>query len=379
MGASYGRIFILIHLLFYKSVTIVQQKLILSFLDKVAPKNKLQIDIMHEAGFRAGFFVNRYHAAAEQYFIKGDFYQVLKPGLVARLFQIFFFLLQYRKQIHHLEVYPGGRFAFIYVLLAKMLALRVICVERGDLFYLRKDGYDTITRFSMRLCYRYSDLIWYREVYMKEVLYEMGYANKLFFLHNAVETKRNDTVNYLSFEDRDIDFLWVNRITPERRSDWFVSILSTKLFKNTCNVIAGFLEDTPYHADQVYIMNNCPDNLQLQSFVDNPSTLYKRARFFVFPAEFVFANNSLLEAMSYGVVPLIVNKPGFELLVEDGVTGYVSAYSEDKFKVIMEKAIALDATTFQQMSKAAKKHVDSAFSREMYKQKITQLYQLIQH
>jgi glycosyltransferase involved in cell wall biosynthesis len=379
MGTPYDRIPLLTQLSFYKSRKIVKRKLVVSFLDRVAPKNKLQIDVLHESGYQAGFFVSSYHASSERYFEKGDFYQLLKPGLVARLSQIFSFLIKYRKQVHHLEVYPGGRFAFIYVLLAKLFSLKVICVERGDLCYLITGGYDRLTRFSMRQCYRWSDLIWYREVYMKPVLEKMGYASKLFFLHNAVETAQVALSSNNPYQEREIDFLWVNRLTPERRSDWLVRILSQDFFKNTHNILAGFQRDTLYNKDQEYVKQNCPGNLHLQSFVEDPSDLYAKARFFVLPAEFVFANNALLEAMSYGVVPLIVKKPGFELLVEDGVSGYVSEYSESAFKAIMEKALHMDELTFKQMSEAAKTHVNKVFSRIIYKEKLIELYQLIKN
>ena len=357
----------------------MKQKLVISFLDRVAPKNKLQIDIIHEAGFSSGFFVNEYNIAAEKFFNKGDFHQVLKQGFISRFFQIISFLFRYRKVIHHLEVYPGGRFAFIYVVLAKIFNLPVICVERGDLWYLISGGYDKMTRLSIRLCYLLSNIIWYREVYMKSLLKKMGYDGKLFFLHNAVDSETIHQTNNPTFLDRDIDFLWVNRLTPERKSEWFVNILAEDFFKDTHNVLAGFLSNTLYYAEQDYVKENCPCNLELQAFVEDPSILYKRARFFVLPAEFVFANNALLEAMSFGVVPLIVNKPGYELLVDDGVSGFVSLFIESEFKVIMKKAIELNADTFQQMSEASKNHVHVKFSKEVYKQKLIQLYHLIQN
>ena len=357
----------------------MQQKLVLSFLDRVAAKNKLQIDILHEAGFQAGFFVNSYYAAAEKYFIQGDTYQILKPSLLGRLFQIFSFLLKYRKQIHHLEVYPGGRFAFIYVLLAKILSLKVICVERGDLCYLISGRYDKLTRISMQLCYRWSDLIWYREVYMKDFFHKIGYEKKLFFLHNAIEiesiAESEDDVKMV----RDIDFLWVNRIIPERKSDWVIDILNQSEFEKTNNVMAGLLENTLYKKEQDYVVSNKPNNLQIIDFIDNPAILYNRAKFFLLPATIVFANNALLEAMSYGCVPIVTKAPGSDLIVSDGVNGFEVDFDIIALKKTMKSVLKIEAHNYEKLSTASKNHVLSEFSSKIYRQKLIELYQLIQN
>jgi glycosyltransferase involved in cell wall biosynthesis len=228
----------------------------------------------------------------------------------------------------------------------------------------------------MRICYYFSHIVWYREVYMKAVLEEMGIRN-LYFIHNAVAFP--DDSGTPGFHERAIDFLWVNRLTPERRSDWVTDILGYKEFRQTHNVMAGFLSETLYQSEQDYVKNHHPGNLDMMPFVNDPSHLYRNARFFVLPAEFVFANNALLEAMSYGVVPLIVRKPGYDLLVQDQQTGFVSDYTKDGFAAIMEKARQLNQEQWQTLSDAAKRHVRKQFSPVEHKTRLEALYQKIEY
>jgi hypothetical protein len=47
-------------------------------------------------------------------------------------------------------------------MLAKKFNLKSIVVERGDISLYRKQS---LTKFSMRFCYKFSDIVWYRESY----------------------------------------------------------------------------------------------------------------------------------------------------------------------------------------------------------------------
>jgi hypothetical protein len=83
-------------------------------------------------------------------------------------------------ELHHLEVYPGGRFSFVYVLLSWYFGVPCICAERGDLLYFKKGGYDLFTRISMWICYKLSDIVWYREPYMLALLEKINVRNVFF-------------------------------------------------------------------------------------------------------------------------------------------------------------------------------------------------------
>jgi len=351
---------------------------VVSFLDRVAPKNKLQIEVIRRLGYSPVFYVNTYNEFAEQYFQGTDKYVLLAKGFLPRFRQVFSFLRKNHQTVHHVEIYPGGRFSFIYMLLANLFNIAAICVERGDLLYFRRGGYDLVTRFSMWICYKRARVVWYRELYMEEMLKQLG-IKRLFFIHNAVEIKKKKyNATNLHFEKRRIDFLWVNRLIPERMSAWFVDILNTERFQETQNILAGVLNRTLYREEQDYVIANKPVNLRLLDFVSDPWELYKEAKFFVLPSTVVFANNALLEAMSEGVVPVIVNSTGCDLIVQDGISGIVSEFSKAGFETAMIKAINMDETEYTRMSEAAMNHIKIAFSSETYQTRLGELYKQIE-
>jgi glycosyltransferase involved in cell wall biosynthesis len=180
-------------------------------------------------------------------------------------------------------------------------------------------------------------------------------------------------------DQKSVDFLWLNRLIPERRSDWFIKVLGNKEFEHTDNIMAGFLTKTSYTKEQDYVLNNKPNNLKTLDYVSHPSTLYINAKFFVLPAKIIFANNALLEAMSYGVVPIVTNAPGANLIIEHERNGFIADFNENSLAISMKKALDLSQEEYMRMSTAAKNHVFKNFSPELYKQKLTELYQLIQN
>ncbi len=104
----------------YQNPDIIGDKKIyvVSFLDRVAPKNKLQIEVIRRLGYSPVFFVNSFTEYAGQYFEGTDKYFVLELDFFARLRQVYKFLKNNYQAVHHVEIYPGGRFSFIYMLLA---------------------------------------------------------------------------------------------------------------------------------------------------------------------------------------------------------------------------------------------------------------------
>lgn len=349
---------------------------IVAFLDWVIPKNKIQIDSMHTLGYSLSFFVGVFNSSSSSYFNSTDNYKLLETDFFSRIRQVFTFLKANKNSIHHLEIYPGGRFSFIYILLANFFSLKCICVERGDLVYFKKGGYNIFTRFSMWLCYRYADFVWYREPYMASLLDEIG-AKKTFFIHNAVPI--NTEIPETNLNLKSIDFLWANRLTPERRSEWFVDILSKEHFKFTKNKMAGILTETLFPDIQDYALTHKPLNLDIVDYVSDLAPFYLNSKFFVLPADLVFANNALLEAMSFGVVPLISSQSGSDLIVDDGINGFVFEHTKEAFELAMKKALTLSDELYRNMSQCAILKVNSQFSETNYLQGLKELYKRIEN
>src|SRR6266487_1043427 len=141
--------------------------LIVIFIDRIASKNRLQIKSINHLGMVPVFFVTEKNDRANDYLEGHGREELLMNNFFTRLSQISGFFRKNKKHIHHIEVYPAGRFSWIYILLSNILSIRSICVERGDIQYYKRKLYNKSTRLSMWFCYKFSSIIWYREFYMK--------------------------------------------------------------------------------------------------------------------------------------------------------------------------------------------------------------------
>ena len=83
-------------------------------------------------------------------------------------------------------------------------------------------------------------------------------------------------------------------------------------------------------------------------------------------ADVVFLNNSLLEAMSYGLIPLISDVQDARLIVDDGINGFIFEHTENGLKNAMQKAMLLSQEEYEIMSKNAIKKVEKSFSYDVW-------------
>jgi len=280
---------------------------------------------------------------------------LLKKNLFRRIFQIIKYFYQNRKKLNHIEVYAGGRFAFLYVFFAKIFKIKVFCIERGDISNL--DKYDKLTLFSMNLVYKYADIIIYKELYMKSLL-EVRSNAKMFLLYNCVSSP-----SLLNMKNKDIEFLWVNRLVKERKIEWVIDFLESKIITQKTAVIGVLDLPDKYVKKNISLLNNIKyiNNLIIDGYVD-PIKYYEKSKFFLFPSEIVFGNNSLLEAMSYGVIPIVSNIKGTDLIIEDGVDGLLFEHTKEGFEEAIKRALSLSDTEVLHMSLKAKEKVKRKFS-----------------
>ena len=304
--------------------------------------------------------------------IKGDAEHItLKKRFLARFLQVNAYLKSHKKQIYLAHIYPGGRFSSVYILLCKVYGIRTVSVEWGTLLDWNK--LSLLTKFSMIICYRYSNVIWYKEPYMKKMIENLGGKN-LFFIHNCFNGK---IASIKPLAGRNYDFLWVNRLIPARKIFWFSNALKDTKLKKTNNLLLGMQDsqevDNRIIITQDKLLSNKPANLKLISLSD-PFDYYSNAVFFVLPASIVFGNNSLIEAMSYGMIPIVTKSSGIELIIEDGVNGFVADYSKESFRDKMIYARSLGGKELEMISSNAIKTVSTYFSNKKWSENIKALY-----
>ena len=141
--------------------------------------------------------------------------------------------------------------------------------------------------------------------------------------------------------------------------------------------ILGIQSNTPdpnIKEEQEFLNANKPKKSLIKGFVD-PSLFYRTSKFFIFPAEKTFANFSLLESMSYGVVPIISNVSGTEKIVQDGENGIVCEFTKDGLEKGMKRAMELSDKEYERFSKNAIKTIEEHFSLESYAINMSKFYE----
>jgi glycosyltransferase involved in cell wall biosynthesis len=296
----------------------------------------------------------------------------LRPDALGRLLQVWRYLRSHRNELHHAEVYVGGRFAAAYVLLARLAGIPTLIAERGDLFMSHNRSYGLVTRNSMALAYRLADAVWYRELYAAELLAKMG-VQRRYLLANSVPMPPA-----LPTGPRDIDLLWVNRFKAPRRPEFMAEALAAVLPRKAATArILGTIANGPPETDAMQrqfqqAVAGVP-GITLEEFSD-PASLFARSRFFLLPADVTFANFALLEAMAAGVIPIISDVPGTELLVEDGASGLVVEHSAAGFQSGIERALAMTDTERQRLSAGAHAMIRDRYSVDAWCVALSAIY-----
>ena len=303
---------------------------------------------------------------------------IIPSNVISRVIKVVLLLINNRNTIHHIQVYPGGRLAWVYCLIGRILCLKVITVEQGDLTRIHQMTFHD--RFSLFLSYKLATLVWYKEYYMKKRLHSLT-SKPLFFVPNAISLP-----SIKKSYKKNIDFIWVNRMTKYRSIKWCIDVLKNDSFSKS--VFIGFQTSLMHSGDvtiddeiivcEEYPLKHKSQYMEYYSFgAVDPFDFYPRARFFLFPSEYVFGNFSLLEAMSFGVVPLVSDVYGTNHIVQHEHNGIVFKHDYVSFKKAIEFALNLNDQDYERLSRNAVQTIRDDFSLDTYNHNLTNLYNCI--
>ena len=334
------------------------QNILILGIDTFEKKNKLQIEEMNKRNFFYHIFTNDLRSNSNKHLKSNsqDNYIILaNKNFISRIIQIFFIIKN--NNYAHVELYPSGRMAIFYLLFCKLFEKKIIVVERGDIGLI--DSYSLIIRMIIKLAYKNAHIIWYKEPYMKELLSEYTNAEKLTFLPNAVHINQDFIQS-----NRKTDFAWVNRLIPQRRSDWLIDSLNDSKLINAKTEIYGFQNNAGEATQnmQDYVEEHSQNIKVILHEYTNPKEIYKNTKFFVLPTHIVFGNNSLLESMSYGAVPIVSETKSTHLIVEDGFNGIVFPHTKKGLNEALNKAYNMSDKEWNMLSKNAKKTVSEKYN-----------------
>lgn len=311
------------------------------FIDKIG----YQSDEYKRRGIPVKYLVNDVAGLSElkakQY--KADI-NIVPLNLLSRVIKTLAVFITYKPK--WCELYDTGRLTLLYALIAIIFRTKLIIILRGQEF--NRPG---IRAFGLRLSLKLCHHIISKESNLTESLLSLSInKEKITEISNCVPLPKPAIIQ----NDRDIDILFLNSVRKERHVDILLMAIK-ELSENVPNlkvVITGFssLDKNQHQVDTLYEEKilamiqelNLNDIIETHGFVQEPSHYYKRAKIFVLPADVIFLNYSLLEAMSYAVAPIVCNGEGASKIINQTngkIVNFSSHELAETFKEVLSNQL----------------------------------------
>ena len=290
-----------------------------------------------------------------------------------------------RNDIKLVEIYPFSYGELILTLMVKLAGIPIVIIARGEEHNYLSKKMPLMKRFPFRLTYWLGDYVIYKEPYMESFIQNLKIKKRAWMLPNAIRVPDRGKPH----ESGKCHFLFLNSLVPVRYPeialDAFFDICQELKLTANSNIrfnIVGFLgEKAPgavakKEANLRAKVANKDVPVELHQWTTDPKKWLEDADVFLLPADVVFLNYSLLEAMSLGVPPIVQQSNGSELIVTDGVDGYILPPEKHKWKECMLRLIK-DEDLRKKMGGAARRKVKSTFSLDGYLEKYDRIYKSV--
>lgn len=340
-------------------------------------KNGYQAQVYQKHGERIRYLVPDVTGQTEHFRVKYDAdVKIVPKSKLGRLWHTLFAFLAYRP--HNVELYLTGYMALPYALLAKITGRNLIVILRGLEFKSHR------TTWYYALVLKMSDMIIAKEFYLNEGAIGLKLGHKTHMLHNCVPCVSEVVPPYA---DRNIDLLFLNTPRRMRHVLFLVDVIAKLLERNPGMkvTIAGFgVLDEKYNSIELDYQREVlhkiealglKDKIELKGFVRNAPELMSASKVFILPADVIYCNYALLEAMSCGCVPVVADGEGARLVVEDGVGGFIRPLSVSAFVDAVESA--LQPEMWERCSGNARRKIDEEYSIESWYAGICNIRNLI--
>lgn len=340
-------------------------------------KNGYQAQVYKKHGERIRYLVPDVTGQTEHFRVKYDAdVKIVPKSKLGRLWHTLFAFLAYRP--HNVELYLTGYMALPYALLAKITGRNLIVILRGLEFKSHR------TTWYYALVLKMSDMIIAKEFYLNEGAIGLKLGHKTHMLHNCVPCVSEVVPPYA---DRNIDLLFLNTPRRMRHVLFLVDVIAKLLERNPGMkvTIAGFgVLDEKYNSIELDYQREVlhkiealglKDKIELKGFVRNAPELMSASKVFILPADVIYCNYALLEAMSCGCVPVVADGEGARLVVEDGVGGFIRPLSVSAFVDAVESA--LQPEMWERCSGNARRKIDEEYSIESWYAGICNIRNLI--
>jgi len=206
---------------------------------------------------------------------------------------------------------------------------------------------------------RQFDLVVVRGSRAKEFLTSHGIAQSVAVITGSVQASRNMSGD----SDRDIDLVFVGRLSLIKQVDQFLAIVGS-LKRTMPDVYAVIIGNGPLMADLRAQANELglSENIEFVGMRREIEPFLIRSRVFVLTSKCEGLSIAMAEAMCVGVVPVVANVGDLSDLVVDGENGYlvepgnIAEYAEKTISLLQNDALWSQYS--RQAIEAARAHCD---------------------
>ncbi len=315
--------------------------------------------------------------------IKNEEVIYLKFSNFLNWLKLLFFLIC--KRPDHVELYFSRIYfeTFPALIFCKFLKIPISLVSRGkDL----RDHYEhryirrVLTKYICRQC----DLILPKESSHVSVLDAFNLSTRTFVheIHNGIPIQE---FSKSKFGINSNTFLFLNAFRELRNLDILISAFAklkenfpfVRLVMVGSSLETNFLPQEKEHEERILQLIS---DLKLQNSVDiypfssNPWQGIEDILGFVLPADQVWLNNALLEAMAYSIPPIIANAERAEFIIPSKEVGIICSKDDHSLYLAMKQLVESPERA-RTMGINAKSRVLEEFCSQQVGKKIYSLYQ----
>jgi len=289
------------------------------------------------------------------------------------------------RRFHLAELYPSSHLALVMAAMVKAWRLPLVIVARGEEWYYLTGQMSRRQRQSFRMTYRLADHVIYKETYMEPLLRDLG-KRSAWMLPNAVRVPERTHVH----EPGRCTLLYMNSMKDFRHPK-----VPLEAFLRICQR-AGLRGDSPIRMRIVGFQGERASDpvvrsreaelrrmvagrdvpVELHPWTTEPGPWLDQADVFLLPADVVFLNYTLLEAMSREVAPVVQATDASDRILTHGESGCILPLSVDAWEEAMEQLIG-DHALRARLGRAARARVQECFSLEAWAERYHRIYESV--
>lgn len=261
----------------------------------------------------------------------------------------------------YIELYfeQSGINQFFYALFGRLAGVLVVSIYRGGEFYFYSLGRRVLYTHMCVIVAKISNIVCYRELYMKKYLDQFNLRNRSVFDYNKVRV--GDEPEYWK---NDNNVLFLNGVKDFRRVDLLLAAIPhiLKSHPSASFTIVGCLSNRAYDHVIEFAKNIGVDGVvHVEYWIDNPHDYYQNAKIFILPADIVFCNYSLLESMERGIPAVVANVEDADKIIKHGYNGYLTEQTPEAIAFFICELLS-DEEKRIQMGKNARETIITQFN-----------------